>query len=71
MLEQPKNGVVEIVTEKGFTGYAKDDQKHKCNEKQSYYYQSRENFKGKDKVVIDTFYPSGTYRKHLFNIDVR
>jgi hypothetical protein len=34
LLEQPKNGVVEIVTEKGFTGYAKDDQKYKCNEKQ-------------------------------------
>jgi hypothetical protein len=75
MLEQPKNGVVEMVTEKGFTVYAKDDQKFRCNEKQSdiysYYYKSREDFKGKDKVVIEVFYPSGTYRKRLFNIDVR
>jgi hypothetical protein len=75
MLEQPKNGVVETVTEKGFTLYAKDDQKSKCNDKQtdiqSYYYKSREDFKGKDKLVIKVFYPSGTYRKRLFNIDVR
>ncbi len=75
MLEQPKNGVVEMVTEKGFPLYPKDDQKSKCNEKQSdiqsYYYKSREDFKGKDKLVIEVFYPSGSYRKRLFNIDVR
>ncbi len=75
LLEQPKNGVVEMVTEKGFTLYAKDDQKFQCNEKQSdiqsYYYKSREDFKGKDKLVIEVFYPSGSYRKRLFNIDVR
>jgi hypothetical protein len=33
--------------------------------------QSREGFKGKDKLVIETFYARGSYRKHLFNIDVR
>jgi hypothetical protein len=75
LLEQPKNGVVEMVTEKGFTGYAKDDQKYKCNEKQSdlraYYYKSREDFKGKDRFVVEVFYPNGGYRKQLYNIDVR
>jgi hypothetical protein len=75
LIEKPKNGAVEIVAEKGFTSYAKDDQKHKCNEKKSdlqvYYYTSREDFKGKDKLVIEVFYPVGTYRKRLFNIDVR
>ena len=75
LLEQPKNGVVELVTEQGYTRYAKDDQKYKCNEKQSdiqaYYYQSREDFKGKDKLVIEAFYPRGSYRKMIFNIDVR
>ena len=75
LLEQPKNGVVEMVTEKGFTGYAKDDQKYKCNEKQSdlraYYYKSREDFKGKDRFVVEVFYPNGAYRKQLYNIDVR
>ena len=35
MLEQPKNGLVEMVTENGVTLDAKDDQKFKCNEKQS------------------------------------
>jgi hypothetical protein len=75
LLEQPKNGVVEMVTEKGFTTYAKDDQKYKCNEKQSdllaYYYKSREDFKGKDRFVVEVFYPRGTYRKRIVNIDVR
>ena len=75
LLEQPKNGVVEMVTEKGFTNYAKDNQKYRCNEKQSdlqaYYYKAREDFKGKDRFVVEVFYPSGSYRKRLFNIDVR
>ena len=75
LLEQPKNGVAEMVTENGFTAYAKDDQKYKCNEKQSdvlaYYYKSREDFKGKDRFVVEVFYPRGSYRKRIFNIDVR
>jgi len=75
LLEQPKNGVVEIVTENGFTAYAKDDPKYKCNEKQSdilaYYYTSREGFKGKDRFVAEVFYPKGAYRKRIFSIDVR
>jgi hypothetical protein len=75
LLEQPKNGVVEMVTQKGFTAYGKDDQKYKCNEKESdieaYYYKSREDFKGKDRFVIEVFYPRGTYRKRIFLIDVR
>ena len=75
LLEQPKNGVVEMVTEQGFTSYAKDDPKYKCNEKQSdiqaYYYKSREDFKGKDRFVAEVFYPKGAYRKRIFSIDVR
>jgi hypothetical protein len=74
-LEKPKNGVVEITTEKGFPAYAKDDHRNKCNEKeidiQAYYYKSRDEFKGKDRLVVEVFYPIGTYRKRLFNIDVR
>jgi hypothetical protein len=75
LLEQPKHGVVEIVTEKGYTNYAMDHQKYKCNEKQSdiqaYYYKSREDFKGKDRFVVEVFFPRGSYRKRVFNIDVR
>ena len=75
LLEQPKNGVVEMITQKGFTAYGKDDQKYKCNEKESdieaYYYKSREDFKGKDRFIIEVFYPRGTYRKRIFLIDVR
>jgi hypothetical protein len=75
LLEQPKNGVVEMITEMGFSAYAKDHPNYKCNEKQSnlqaYYYKSREDFKGKDRFVVEAYYPSGSYRKMIFNIDVR
>jgi hypothetical protein len=75
LLVQPKNGVGETATEKGFTAYAKDDQRYKCNETQSdvhaYYYKSREDFKGKDSLVVEIFYPDGSYRKRIVNIDVR
>src|SRR6266511_93421 len=72
LLEQPKNGVVEMVTEKGYTRYAKDDQRYKCNENQSdlqaYYYKSREDLKGKDRYVVEVFYPTGSNRKRIFNV---
>jgi len=75
MLEHPKNGVAEMVTEKGFTGYPKDDQRYYCNDTktdvQAYYYKSREDFKGKDRFVVEVFYSNGNYRERLFNIDVR
>ena len=75
MLEQPKNGVVEMVTEKGFPSYPQNNQKYECNEKKSdvraYYYKSREDFKGKDRFVVEVFYSNGNYRERLFNIDVR
>ena len=75
LLEHPKNGVVEMVTEKGFPGYPQNDQKYECNEKKSdvraYYYKSREDFKGTDRFVVEVFFPNGNYRKRLFAIDVR
>ena len=75
LLEHPKNGVVEMLTEKGFPGYAKDHPRYKCNETLSdvlaYYYKSREDFNGKDRFVVEVFYPIGSYRKRLFTIDVR
>ena len=75
LLEHPKNGVVEMVTEKGFPSYPQNNQKYECNEKKSdvraYYYKSREDFKGKDRFVVEVFFPNGNYRKRLFAIDVR
>jgi hypothetical protein len=63
LLEKPKNGVVEMVAEMGFTSYANDNPKYKCNEKQSdiqaYYYKSQEDFKGKDRFAVEVFYPRG------------
>jgi len=75
MLEHPKNGVAEMVTEKGFPSYDKDNQKYYCNDTktdvQAYYYKSQEGFKGKDRFVVEVFYPNGNYRERLFNIDIR
>jgi hypothetical protein len=75
LLEKPKNGEVEIVSQRGFTTYDKEDQRYKCNERQNdvqvYYYKSREDFKCKDRLVIEVFFASGSYRKRLFNVDVR
>jgi hypothetical protein len=75
LVEPPKNGIVEIVKEKGFSSYPKDSQMYNCNEKPSdidaYYYKSRDGFKGKDRFVSEVFFPSGSYRRRVFNIDVR
>jgi hypothetical protein len=75
LIEPPKNGAAEIVNEKGFSNYGKDDQQYKCNEKPSdvvaYYYKSKDGFKGKDRFVIEWFSPNGNYRKRIFNVDVR
>jgi hypothetical protein len=73
--EHPKNGTAEIVNEKGFTDYDKESQERKCNERESeiigFYYTSREGFIGKDKFIIEIFYPNGNYRKRVINVEVR
>jgi hypothetical protein len=75
LADAPKNGMAEIVNEKGFSTFGNDDQKYKCNEKESdvvaYYYQSKDDFKGKDRFVIEVFYHNGNFRKHIYNVDVR
>lgn len=75
LAEKPKNGTVELVAEQGFSDYGRDAQQYKCNEKpselQAFYYTSRDGFTGKDRFVVEVFYPIGTYRKRLFNVDVR
>lgn len=75
LIEKPKNGLAEIVNERGFTNFPKETQVYKCNEKESdiinFYYTSNEGFKGKDRLTIETFFPNGNYRKRVFNIDVR
>jgi hypothetical protein len=75
LIDQPKNGAVEIVDEKGFINPGKDSPLSKCSDKSSdvtaYYYQSKDGFKGKDRFVIETFYGNGNYRKHIYNVDVR
>jgi hypothetical protein len=75
IIEKPKHGEAEILHEEGFTAYGKEDQKYKCNEKRSevinLYYKADEQFKGKDRLVAEYFYPNGAHRKRIFNIDVR
>jgi hypothetical protein len=75
VIEDPNKGFVEVVTEKGFTEYAKDTQAYKCNERESeitaFYYRSMDGFKGKDRFTVELFYPNGNYRKRVFNVEVR
>jgi hypothetical protein len=75
LLEAPKNGTVEILTERTYADYEKTDPKFKCNEQLSempaFYYTSREGFKGRDRFSIEIFYPNANYRKRVFNVDVR
>jgi hypothetical protein len=75
IVEKPKHGESEIVNEQGFSSYGKEDQKYKCNEKSSdivnLYYKANEQFKGKDRLVAEYFYPNGSYRKRIFNFSVR
>lgn len=74
-IQEPRNGVAEIISEQGFTGYPKDDLRYKCNERPSdvtqVYYRSNDDFKGKDQFIVEAFYPNGDYRKLVVNVDVR
>jgi hypothetical protein len=74
-MQKPRDGVAEIVSEQGFSGYPKDDQRNKCNEKpidvEKVFYKSNDDFKGKDQFIVEAFYPNGDYRKVTVNIDVR
>ncbi|MGE5306224.1 MAG: hypothetical protein ACM3TN_23190 [Alphaproteobacteria bacterium] len=74
-MQKPRNGVAEIISEQGFTGYPKDDPRYKCNETsrevEKIFYQSNDEFKGKDQFIVEVFYPNGNYRKLRVNIDVR
>jgi hypothetical protein len=74
-MQKPRNGSAEIASEQGFSGYPKDDQRNKCNEKpidvEKVFYRSNDDFKGKDQFVVEAFYPNGDYRKVTVNIDVR
>jgi hypothetical protein len=75
LTEAPKNGTAEIVQEKEFINFGKDNALSKCSDKSAdvtaYYYQSKDGFKGKDRFVIETFFHNGNFRKHVYNVDVR
>ncbi len=75
IIQQPKNGMIEVAREQGYTQYGKEDQRYKCNEKRSevvhLYYEPSERFKGKDSFVVEVFFPNGQYRKRVFNVTVR
>ena len=74
LFQAPKNGKVEMLTERGFTEYAKDVHAYKCNERETevtaFYYTSQDDFKGRDQFTVEIFFPNGNYRKRIFNVDV-
>jgi hypothetical protein len=75
VVDNPNKGIAEVVDERGFTSYAKDTQTYKCNERESQitaiYYKSMDGFKGKDRFTVEMFFANGSYRKRVFNVDVR
>lgn len=75
ILQSPKSGKFESLDEEGNSAYASTDQKFRCNlEKRAvskYYYTSDDGFAGKDRLVIETFFPNGNSRKRTFEITVK
>jgi hypothetical protein len=73
--KQPQHGVVDIVVEKGYTDYPKDDQKYPCNlilrDHTALYYQSNSDFIGPDRVEMEWFGGGGSYSNYIIRIDVR
>ena len=75
VLQPPKNGKFESVDEIGNSNYEKKDQKFRCNIESrlvsKYFYTSDEGFSGKDRLMIETFFPNGNSRKRTFEVTVK
>lgn len=73
--KHPKHGDVQIVVEKGYTEYPKDDQRYHCNvilrDHTALYYQSKPEFIGTDRVEMEWFGSQGAYSKYVIRIEVK
>lgn len=75
VIKHPKNGSLELIDRMGYTAFAKDNQRYKCNVSPVsgtwLEYSSKTGFKGSDEVEIQAFWERGVARKYRFRISVR
>ena len=75
VLEQPSQGTLEIVRDRGFTNYAADNIRAKCNAQEveltRVWYKSNADFKGRDQAQLEAFFTSGTSIKTTLQITVK
>lgn len=75
ILNAPANGTAEIVVEKGYASYGKEDQRYECNKTLrdvvALYYASRADFSGRDRLSVEWFGEYGDYWISHFNITVK
>ena len=75
VLKQPSQGTLEIVRDRGFTNYAADNIRAKCNAQEveltRVWYKSNADFKGRDQAQLEAFFTSGTSIKTTLQITVK
>jgi hypothetical protein len=75
VLKQPSQGTLEIARERGFTNYAADNTRAKCNAQEveltRVWYKSNADFKGHDRAQLEAFFTTGHSIKTTLQITVK
>jgi transglutaminase-like putative cysteine protease len=75
ILEPPQHGKLTVENGQGFTGFAKDNQRHDCNMRKSdgtlVFYAPEPGFAGHDSITLDIIFPTGQSSRQHYAIDVR
>jgi hypothetical protein len=75
VLKQPLHGTLEIENGRGFTNYAADNIRAKCNAQEveltRVWYKSNIDFKGRDQTQMETFFSTGSSIKTTIQITVK
>ena len=75
VLKQPSQGTLEVARDRGFTNYAADNIRAKCNAQEveltRVWYKSNADFKGRDQAQLEAFFTSGTSIKTTLQITVK
>jgi hypothetical protein len=75
VLKQPSHGTLEIERERGFTNYAANNIRAKCNAQEveltRVWYKSSADFKGRDQIQLEGFFSTGSSIKTTLQISVK
>jgi uncharacterized caspase-like protein len=75
VLKQPSQGTLEIARDRGFTNYAADNIRAKCNAQEveltRVWYKSNADFKGRDQAQLEAFFSTGTSKRTTLQITVK